>query len=816
MSIEERRIGKYELRERLGRGGVNEVWKAFDTQLHRYVAIKLLHEELQNDPDFVKRFVREARMVASLHHPNIVQVHDFQVSQSPESASTIAYMVMDYIEGQTLADYIHNTSAQGQFPSAADIVHLFLAISSAIDYAHQQGMIHRDIKPANILLDKRRTIHNSMGEPILTDFGIAKLLGASSGAMSGSWLGTPLYIAPEQVQGYPGNERSDIYALGVILYEICTGMLPFRGENPTAIMMQHIKNMPISPAFINPHISPALSTVILRSLAKDPAARFQSASSMAAALAQAFNIPIPESPGQVPYSNDVIHTPISLSPGQPHLMPSLAPSVTPFPPHAVATPTPPLATPSSSRPGPGEASPNLLVTPAGNTPGVASVHNSPLQVSLPLSTVVLSSTATPVLPSPTPVSPLTPIPSYQPPPAPKRRSVWLLVMLVASLIIILGGFGLGSLYLLSHKGPVAAGTSRIAGHAFYLSSGLLSEDSNQGIDDEFQIDLQNIPIPAPGKSYYGWLLGDRHKNTKENHCHAQQELIFLGKLPVNQGIIHVLYPGDQQHTNLIGCTSRFLITEENAESRPGHPATDRSAWRYYAELPQTPDPKDAVLHLSALDELRHLLFEGSNLQLLGVHGGLDIRFLRNSQKIWEWASSARDSWGNTTDVNFTHRQLVRILDYIDGTAPHLVQTEVPPGTPVLVNPKFGMVGMIDLPKKTGSYVGRISHQLNTIAQDPDVTPKMRALATQLSQDISNIRLWLEKVHQDAKQLVTLNETQLQQPAALVILDDMQTQATYAFVGHIDPSTNKVQAGVSQVHDGTQQLATFDVAPYPSQ
>src|SRR5713226_5082725 len=151
MSTEARRIGKYELRTRLGQGVVTEVWKAFDTQLQRYVAIKLLHDDLQNDPDFVKRFVREARIVASLHHSNIVQVHDFQAFRPPESGTTIAYMVMDYIEGQTLADYIHSTSSRGNFPPAADIVHLFLSISSAIDYAHHHDMIHRDIKPANIL-----------------------------------------------------------------------------------------------------------------------------------------------------------------------------------------------------------------------------------------------------------------------------------------------------------------------------------------------------------------------------------------------------------------------------------------------------------------------------------------------------------------------------------------------------------------------------------------------------------------------------------------------------------------------------------------
>ena len=124
MSTEARRIAKYELRERLGRGGVTEVWKGFDTQLQRYVAIKLLHADLQSDPEFIMRFSREARVIASLHHPNIMQIHDFQVSQPPESNHSTAYMIMDYVEGQTLANYMRTTSRIGKFPSAADVVHL--------------------------------------------------------------------------------------------------------------------------------------------------------------------------------------------------------------------------------------------------------------------------------------------------------------------------------------------------------------------------------------------------------------------------------------------------------------------------------------------------------------------------------------------------------------------------------------------------------------------------------------------------------------------------------------------------------------------
>src|SRR6266568_6700891 len=174
-----RRLGKYELQGRLERGGMGEVWKAYDTQLRRYVAIKVLHADLQANPDFVSRFTREAQLVASLHHPNIVQIHDFQFSNTGESGTT-AYMVMDYVEGGTVADYIRATSRKGLYPPPSDILYLFTAISLALDYAHQRGMIHRDIKPANILLDKRNLpvgaqfIAPSLGEPVLTDFGIAR------------------------------------------------------------------------------------------------------------------------------------------------------------------------------------------------------------------------------------------------------------------------------------------------------------------------------------------------------------------------------------------------------------------------------------------------------------------------------------------------------------------------------------------------------------------------------------------------------------------------------------------------------------------
>src|SRR5690242_14367657 len=304
-----RRLGKYELRGQLGHGGMAEVWKAYDTQLQRYVAIKLLHANFQADPNFVSRFQQEAQVIASLRHPNIVQIHDFQVSLPPESSTPTPYMVMDYIEGDTLAHYIASTSARGKIPSPAEIVNLFTSISLAIDYAHSKGMIHRDIKPANILLDKHNTTHNSMGEPILTDFGLAKLLGATAGAITAAMPGTPLYTSPEQARGYAGNERSDLYSLGVILYEIVTGVPPFRGDSPAAVLAQHINVTPTSPVLINPNIPPALTMVIMTALSKDPNARFARATLMTAAIAEALNVPPPESLGQPAFPPDMRNMP---------------------------------------------------------------------------------------------------------------------------------------------------------------------------------------------------------------------------------------------------------------------------------------------------------------------------------------------------------------------------------------------------------------------------------------------------------------------------------------------------------------------------
>lgn len=325
-------LGKYILQERLAYGGMGEVWKSFDSQLQRYVAIKLLRTDRRHDPDFVSRFEREARFIASLHHPNIVQIHDFRISQPPESSPAQAYMVMDYVQGQTLADYIQSTSRQGQYPPASDIVYLFTAISLAIDYAHQKGMIHRDIKPANILLDQRLPTARPMGEPVLTDFGIAQIQGAAPGIVIETLLGTPHYIAPEQALGEQGDNRSDLYSLGIILYEMMTGVTPFRGNTAIAILMQHIQGVPLPPESINTQLPAQVSKVILKSIARKPADRFSTAAEMTIAFAEAFNIPVPQVLSETKYSlatptASSLPAPVPVSPVSPVPAQELQPSV---------------------------------------------------------------------------------------------------------------------------------------------------------------------------------------------------------------------------------------------------------------------------------------------------------------------------------------------------------------------------------------------------------------------------------------------------------------------------------------------------------
>lgn len=811
-------LGKYELRERLGRGGMAEVWKAFDTQLHRYVALKILHADLQNDPSFITRFEREAQVIASLHHANIVQIHDFQISRPPESSNTIAYMVMDYVEGQTLADYIRNTSRIGKFPPASDIVYLFTSLGKAIDYAHNRGMIHRDIKPANILLDKRNMVQSGMGEPILTDFGIVKLLGASTGTQSGAWMGTPIYISPEQAQGQPGNERSDIYSLGVVLYEICTGVQPYRGDNVAAIMIQHINATPTPPALINPNIPPALSLVILRCLAKDPSARFGTAGALAEGLAEAFNLAAPLELSRPSYTPSGMDAATYLAPqpsGQARGMTPSQPGIGSVSAPQVAAYATPLLSPTNNN-DPISPIPAPHSTPINSVAGISGSANQAQSPAPALSIRERTPVPAPVTPMPATALPISPV---TPPPEPRRRRKGLLIGLIALLVLVLSGSLLSAFFLFVHKSPPPPPppvTSKVVGDVRFLSSGRLYVNNNQGINDELQIDLQNIPNPAAGKVYYAWLLPD----TSDNDT-IPALMLGNGPLTVQNGQVHYLFPGDSLHSNLLTTYSRFLITQEDAKNTPSTPSLDYSAWRYAAAIPHMPNPKDTKFHFSMLDHLRHLLSGEGITESLGLKGGLSIWLLRDTEEVFKWAVNANDHW-SSQDAAGVRQQLLNVLYYLDGDACIVPDLQhVPAGTPTA--PENGTIANIAraplldtcTQPHTIGFVRHIGAHLQGVTSAPGATRATQISASEIDKAINQVKAWLDNVRADAIKLINTPNSQLVQTSSLNTLGDLATQARYAYTGHIDPTTGTYTGGVTWIYDSIQRLASIDVTPCTS-
>ena len=251
-----------------------EVYKGYHAALDRYVAIKLLHPFLADDPEFKDRFEKEARNVAKLRHPNIVQVFDFEYDQHGESY----YMVMELINGPTLKDKLFELAANDQRYSLEDSVRIISDTTNALSYAHKRNMIHRDVKPANLMLDED-------GRIVLTDFGIAKIVTGVQFTASGGMVGTPAYMSPEQIQGdKPVDGRSDIYALGVLVYQMMTGKQPYRSDTPAKAMMMHILEPVPNILEDQPNLPAECDALIKKAMAKNPDKRFATAGEMAAEL----------------------------------------------------------------------------------------------------------------------------------------------------------------------------------------------------------------------------------------------------------------------------------------------------------------------------------------------------------------------------------------------------------------------------------------------------------------------------------------------------------------------------------------------------
>ncbi|MCA9903395.1 MAG: protein kinase, partial [Anaerolineae bacterium] len=273
MSINRLGNGKYEIIERLGRGGMAEVYKAYQTNLDRFVAIKILHAFLADDPEFKSRFEKEARNIAKLRHANIVQVYDFENDTEQESY----YMVMELVDGPTLKEVLAQLADDEKMMTVEETVRIVRESASALSYAHNLNMIHRDVKPANLMLDSTNRV-------VLTDFGIAKIVTGVQFTASGGMVGTPAYMAPEQGLGEQGDERSDLYSLGVIFYQMLTGRLPYDGDTPLAVILKHLNEPVRSTREVRPDVPEALDRVVTKLMAKDPNDRYQTATELIADL----------------------------------------------------------------------------------------------------------------------------------------------------------------------------------------------------------------------------------------------------------------------------------------------------------------------------------------------------------------------------------------------------------------------------------------------------------------------------------------------------------------------------------------------------
>ena len=310
-------IGKVRIEKLLARGGMAEVYLGTHLTLERPVAIKLLHSHIEAEPTLLERFQREARVVAALRHPNIVQIFDFDTTPDGHP-----YIVMEYLKGPTLATYLRGLHQRSERIPPHQVARLLKALTAAMDYAHEQGVIHRDIKPGNILLHKKadeiplnQPLTNDV-EAVITDFGLVRIAHAATQTASGLVSGTPAYMSPEQAQGERVDHRTDIYSLGVVLYEMMAGRVPFEADSTMSIIYMHIHNPP--PPI--PGISTGVQEVLNRALAKKPSDRYQTSREMAVDFFRSIGM------------NSQAETIMEIYPGKPDdTAPAIATSNTPKP-----------------------------------------------------------------------------------------------------------------------------------------------------------------------------------------------------------------------------------------------------------------------------------------------------------------------------------------------------------------------------------------------------------------------------------------------------------------------------------------------------
>lgn len=381
-----------------------------------------------------------------------------------------------------------------------------------------------------------------------------------------------------------------------------------------------------------------------------------------------------------------------------------------------------------------------------------------------------------------------------------RRRPQVALVVTISAILTLVSILLLPLLLSSQFAPAAPASIQM-GQVVFSSSGQLDPTSSRGVDDIVTVNLHRLGTPGYDKSFYAWLLPEDD----------QIKPLLLGKGIPTKGTWQILYQSPD-HTNLLATFSIFRVTEEDSSSNPVTPTLDRTAWRYEGSIPNSPIPGDAR-HYSLLSHLRHLTAKDPTLEQIGLSGGLDIWLYRNSQKIMEYTTAARDGWpSGNSGVDLLRHQIIRTLQYLDGANYSWQDTGK---VPWLIDPKAGKIGLLDFTQNQNppGYLSHVLLHLGGLVSAPGATTTQKQLAVKIDHVMKPITFLYRDIRTDAIKLVKMSNQQILQSGGLTLLDDMATKASAAYAGQTDAVTGELQPGITWIHGQIQTLATFSVLSF---
>ena len=783
-------LGNYQLIRMLGRGGFAEVYLGKHLHLKTQAAIKLLHGQLTGHN--VRHFTREAQIIASLQHPHILRVLDFGVDTSTP------YLIMEYASGGTL----RQRYPSGSIVPLSNVTVYVKQVAAALQYAHNHKLIHRDVKPENMLLLDKSVI-------ALSDFGIAALAHSTSSIEIADTAGTAHYMAPEQIQGKP-HPASDQYSLAVVVYEWLMGQQPFSGTSFIEIAMRHLQVPPLPPRSLIPTFSPEVEQVILIGLDKDPHCRFATVQAFANALEQAAgqtqlstNQQAEANKATPPYTE--LTTP-QLQSANSYLNEIDMPDYFAWQNNSFlgeqVSKEPPSINMNTDAAKDGQKG---LRKQATNKQQVVPAQQLSQPILLPRERSVQVS-ARPASKRPVTrrtvhqiIEPIRGLVRTSSSKQPVTRHTRLIATLITFLLVISAVL---IPVLLSKRQILIAKPPASVGQIAFTSSGQLDPTSSQGLNDIVTVNLHNLSAPAGGKSLFAWLLPDPSDDNTQP--------LFLGKLAIVGRKTQLTY-ADPNHRNLLASYSGFQVTEQPSNQVPTTPPLDPKTWRYIGSIPNIPTPGDKNQY-SLLDHTRHLLAKDPTLQTIGLVGGLDIWLYRNTEKILEWSSAARDSWAGGQQTDLIYRHMIRVLDYLDGAAYVYNSGDLPADAPLLVDPQAGRIGLLEVSQTQTlpAYLTHVALHLQGIMNAPGHTQEQRQLAVKIDTALEQVTSLMQKIHQDAVTLVKMDQTQLQSQDALTLLNDMVTNANNAYAGQPDPATGENTNGIVWIHSQLQKLAIIPV------